>query len=52
MLRPEDSIAIVPEVTAKVARAAFAQGNVYIWLRDEMGQIYQAQDFVELYVEP
>ena len=51
MLRPEDSIAIVPEVTAKVARAAFPQGNVYIWLRDEMGQIYQDQDFVELYVE-
>ncbi len=51
MLRVEDAIATVPEETALVAHAAFPNGNVYLWIRDELGQIYQDKDFAELYDE-
>lgn len=51
MLFQEDSIAIVPEITARVARAAFPGGNIYIWITDELGQIYQDENFVNLYAE-
>jgi transposase len=50
MLPKEDSMAQIPEITARVAHAAFPKGNVYIWMRDELGQIYQNEDFAELYV--
>jgi transposase len=50
-MRPkEDSIAQIPEITACVAHAAFPKGNVYIWMRDELGQIYQNEDFADLYI--
>ena len=39
----------VPEQTRRVAHSAFPQGNVYIWLRDELGVIYQDEDFADLY---
>lgn len=39
----------VPEQTRRVAHSAFPQGNVYIWLRDELGVIYQDDDFADLY---
>lgn len=39
----------VPEETAKVARAAFPKGNVYLQLRDELGNIYDDEFFAELY---
>jgi transposase len=42
-------IAPVPEETARVARAAFASGNLYLTLRDELGTIYQDDDFVALF---
>ncbi len=51
MLRVEDAIATIPEETALVAHAAFPNGNVYLWIRDELGQIYQDKDFAELYDE-
>jgi transposase len=35
-LRPE-SIPAVPEETARVARAAFPKGNLYLKMRDEFG---------------
>jgi hypothetical protein len=35
MLSKEDSIAQIPEITARIAHAAFPKGNVYIWMRDE-----------------
>ncbi len=41
--------AIVPEQTRRIAHSAFPQGNVYIWLRDELGEIYQDEDFADLY---
>jgi transposase len=43
-LRPEP-IDPVPEQTVRVARAAFPKGNPYLSLRDEMGSIFQDDDF-------
>lgn len=39
----------VPELTTRVARAAFPNGNPYLTLRDQMGVIFQDDDFVDLY---
>jgi transposase len=47
-LRPEP-IDPVPEQTVRVARAAFPKGNPYLRLRDEMGPIFQDDDFQGLY---
>lgn len=48
MLRP-DPIGDVPEETARVARAAFRRGNLYLRLRDELGVVYTDADFAELF---
>ena len=45
------SIPPIPENTAKVANAAFPNGNVYMQMRDELGSIYRDELFVELYSE-
>jgi transposase len=47
-LHPE-SISPVPEVTARVAKAAFPKGNRYMRLRDELGVFYNDEEFAELY---
>ena len=39
----------VPEETAKVARAAFAKGNIYMKMRDEFGPIYEDNQFASLF---
>jgi transposase len=39
----------VPEETARVARAAFPKGNVYLQMRDELGSIFQDDAFADLY---
>jgi transposase len=39
----------VPELTARVARAAFPKGNAYLRLRDELGPVFCDTDFAELY---
>jgi transposase len=39
----------VPEETARVARAAFPKGNVYMQIRDVLGSIYTDEDFAELF---
>jgi transposase len=39
----------VPELTARVARAAFPQGNPYLRLRDELGTVFRDDDFADLY---
>jgi transposase len=39
----------VPEETARIARAAYPRGNIYLQLRDEFGTIYEDEDFVNLY---
>jgi hypothetical protein len=30
----------IPEETRKVAKAAFSKGNVYLWIGDELGELY------------
>jgi transposase len=39
----------VPEDTARVARAAFPDGNPYLRLRDELGTLFHDADFADLY---
>src|SRR5690606_29087147 len=48
MLRLSDSQAVPPETT-RVARAAFPKGSPYLVLRDELGTVFQDEDFVDLY---
>ena len=47
-MRPKP-IGFVPEDTARVAKAAFPKGNVYIQMRDVLGSIYGDEDFSELF---
>lgn len=44
-----EPIGPVPEDTARVARAAFPRGNVYISMRDLLGPIYDDQGFAQLF---
>ena len=39
----------VPQETARIARASFPKGNVYMKMYDELGTIYKDSDFLELY---
>src|SRR3989475_12436739 len=39
----------VPEETARIARAAFPKGNVYLRLRDEIGSLYTDEAFADLF---
>jgi transposase len=39
----------VPEDTVRVARAAFPKGNPYLTLRDQLGTIFQDEDFAALF---
>ena len=39
----------VPEETARIARAAFPKGNLYLKLRDELGTLFEDRDFIELF---
>jgi len=48
MLKPEKDLQI-PEETAKVAKAAFSNGNIYLTLRDIMGPIFEDKTFKDLY---
>ena len=47
-LNPQTSYPI-PEDTQRVARAAFPKGNLYMRMRDELGEIYQDATFAELF---
>jgi transposase len=42
-------IGSVPGDTARVAKAAFPKGNVYIQMRNVLGSIYEDEDFAELF---
>jgi len=44
-------IPLVPDETARIARAAFPKGNPYLTLRDQFGLIFQDDDFVDLHSE-
>jgi transposase len=39
----------IPSDTARVARAAFPKGNLYVKMRDELGLLYEDQQFTELF---
>jgi transposase len=39
----------VPQETARIARASFPKGNVYMKMYDELGTIYKDSDFLELF---
>lgn len=41
----------VPAETRKVAKAAFPKGNVYLWMRDELGELYKDELFADLYAQ-
>ena len=47
-LHPQSFTAVPPE-TARVARAAFPQGNLYMHMRDELGAIYEDAAFASLF---
>ena len=47
-LHPQGIQPIPPE-TARVAKAAFPQGNIYMTMRDELGTIYRDKDFADLF---
>jgi transposase len=48
MLKPESNLSI-PEETRTVAKAAFPKGNIYLKLRDEIGSIFEDEQFGDLY---
>jgi hypothetical protein len=39
----------IPEETARVARAAYPKGNVYMKMRDALGTIYQDEAFAHVF---
>ena len=47
-IQPQDNYPI-PEETRRVAQAAFPKGNLYMRMRDELGELYQDQQFAELF---
>src|SRR4051794_4760292 len=42
-------IPVMPEDTARIARAAFPKGTPYLVLRDELGVIFTDEDFTDLF---
>ena len=42
-------IPAIPEMTMRVARKAFRQGNVYMQMRDLLGTFFTDDQFVDLY---
>ncbi len=47
-LRPHP-VPAVPEETARVARAAFPSGNLFLEVRDQLGAVFADQDFAPLF---
>src|SRR5216683_3031120 len=39
----------IPEETARVARAAYPKGNIYMKMRDALGPIYQDESFAHVF---
>lgn len=50
MLKPEDGLPI-PEQTKEVAKAAFPKGNLYMRMREEIGSVFEDEEFADLYPE-
>jgi len=49
MSLPRDPLRPVPSETARVARAAFPAGNVYMRIRDELGAFFDDELFTSVY---
>jgi len=49
MSLPRDGLHPVPVETARVTRAAFPDGNVYLRLRDELGTLFDDEMFSSVY---
>lgn len=49
MCLKSQAIPDVPEEMVRVVRAVFPKGNLYIYLRDNLGAIYQDELFMDLY---
>ncbi len=49
MSLPTEIVLPVPEETARVAHAAFPNGNLYLTLRDELGPLYSDSQFASLF---
>lgn len=49
MSLPRDGLHPVPVETARVAHAAFPDGNVYLRLRDELGTLFDDELFIAVY---
>jgi transposase len=47
-LKPQP-IGPIPEETARIARAAYPKGNLYLQLRDALGTIYEDEQFAHLF---
>ena len=47
-LHPQ-SIPDVPEQTSQIAKAAFRKGNRYMQMRDELGTLFNDEQFVDLF---
>lgn len=47
-MQPKEMVP-VPEETARIVRAAFPKGNVWLTLRDELGTIFCDNLFADLY---
>ena len=47
-LQPQ-AIGPIPEETARIARAAYPKGNIYLQLRDILGTIYEDEQFADLF---
>jgi len=48
-LRPQQPLPLVPDDTARIARAAFRRGKPYVLLRDRLGAVFADGDFADLY---
>lgn len=49
MSLPPTQTSVVPEQTARIAKAAFPQGTLCLQLYDDLGTILQDQDFADLF---
>jgi transposase len=47
-LKPQ-TIPLIPDLTVRIARAAFRKGNVYMQMRDLLGTFFTDDQFADLY---
>ncbi|MBO0795464.1 MAG: transposase [Ktedonobacteraceae bacterium] len=49
MSMPPHVVAPIPEETARVARAAFPHGNLSLTMQDQLGKLYEDENFAALF---